>query len=296
MPHTKKCLFKPMKYSSKSNNNSDKSHESHEELVPKGLDDTVKIDIHKISEICDRLVKHYDQNIKSLEGKIQNDFRSMISYVNLLYDTDNYNVIYDIVRDKFKHIKNVKPGTIGAYFVGCLSDVKINGLNPSCTPICTGSMPPSKKYSTQNKWSFCDSTVVWGIYDNNSLKLTLLNSIPNSDKGLLFVNVINPNNFSGLNDTEKLQLRNFGLKYIKILGYNQSGNSYTDITTDYVNLNDIKTRVSIIPSPILQTVNNTLNNTTKSMPSSNTAMLIIIIVVVLVVLFLLWKISNRNNY
>ena len=289
MSGPKKISFKPSKYGSKVSTESTPKNKSEDKIVTKGGND-VKIDLRKINDILEKLKRHGGKQIRHLDGELQEDFRQIVIYVNLLYDTEHYNVLHDLVKHHFNDTKDIEPGTIKAYFGGCLANNKIEGIPGGCTPVCTGSMPIPKKEAAETGWQFCDSTVILGLNEDGKIKLTVLNKVKNSEKALLFINVTNANAFPGLSDDEKEQLIRMGVREVKIFGYSQNSKNYVPLTDNYIPIGNVKSRLTVVPSFL-----STSNGTDTGAGTNNTALMVLVIVVVLLLLFLIWRMLSRRN-
>lgn len=318
MSFPKKSSFKPAKYGARINSNTSLNRKSKfselpNEIVTKGGDKIVQINFDDIVPILSELSANYQLPIKSLTGDLFDKFRRVVTTVNLLYDTDYFKSFHDLIKSHTSHIKNVEPGTIGAYLVGCLLNCPVpDDIPKSCTPICAGSIPLPK--DTEN-WQFCDHTVIWGYYDGSKYNLTVLNRVPNTDKVLIFLNHTNINNFQGFTDDDKLFLQNYGSEF-KLIGYTNEGCSYVTLYPSYLPLTELKSRVAITPSGINSTqpspspsppnspsnitppqstlvTNYPPNNTPPSNNSSNLTLIILLVLIILIIIFVAWRMSYR---
>lgn len=314
MSRIRKSSFKPAKYEKMVTSKKDQmetpyseSSENSEEIVTKDDDEILKIDLNRLESDLSELRENDYRMIRDLDGELNNKFKRMVSYVHLLYDTDHYNILYDLVKSKFSDLNDIKPGTIGAYFGGCLADVNINNIPSSCTPITVRSMPPPKSYINETGWSFCDNNIIWAEKvlignqsDVNAFKyiFTVLNSIPDSKKGLVFINETVPSQFMGFTEDEKDTISKMNIDDVKIIGYNSNGREYIDITPDHVPLSTIKTRLYISPNEKDQinvpfNDNNEVISKNSSTTSSNTGMILLLIIVILILVFFIWRMWSR---
>ena len=345
MSTPKKSLFKPGQYSLRAKgNDAKKTLNSRSNMQFKGnksrfdVDDTIvtkdgsevlKIDVNSLNEALTELRNNYSKQIRELTGSTNDKFKMMVSYVDLLYDTDYYNVLHNLVKDKFGDLKDVQPGTVGAYFAGCLINPELSGLPKGCSPICAGSMPPPQDKFDQLQWAFCGDTVISATYSpqTQNFDFTIVNTIPNSDRALIFVNYNNLNTFPGFTDEDKNKLTNLGIRNVQLLGYTQDGQKYISLTPEnsFVPISSVKSRVSVVPSlfgtsssapnsppfntnqvsvatPVgIDTANPQQNdvenvNATITRGSSNrTALILFIVIVLLVILFLAWRAWSRRG-
>ena len=280
--------FKPMKFGSKlvpdidSNSNSSSSASSNHKnnIVEKGSNDTLKIDINELDKLISNLRKNADTHIRELSGELGEQFRQLVSYVSLLYDSSSYVILYNVVHKYFANIENIIPGTIGAYCAGCHVNTSFTEY-PGCSPICSGSMPPKN-----DEWEFCKNTVILGTYENNRFSFALLKSGENkSDKSLayIFVNYSNHNTFPGFTEGEKKQLKSLGIEYVHLNGYKENGKEYLELIEGATNVDNIKSRVSVVETKIPQ-----------KRGLQDIGLILLIAILILVVLFLAWRYWQVN--
>lgn len=290
MHSVKRRSFNPANFNSQSSIDYDDDDEMVTKGITKGITkggcEVVSIDVKKLESMLDALRENSAKPIRSLEGPIQDKFKQMVSYVNLLYDTEHYSTLYKMIMSKFANVKDLQPGTVGAYFAGCFQNV--TGIMPNCSPICAGSVPPPKR-----DWTFCEDKVIWGVLTGSKYTFTELNQVK-SDKALLFVNHNNPASFPGLTDDEKMQLMKLGVKEVKLMGYTQDGRQYIELSDQYVPVMDVKSRLSIVPAGLTPP---DLIETKPSVKtgSSNTALILLLVVLILIILFVLWKCNTSEQ-
>lgn len=227
---------------------SNKSSDSSENYKQQPNNQVIKIDVKQLNQTLSRLRKNSNKlyhEVENSSGQLRDDFKQILMYIQLLYNTDNYEVLFNMVYKHFNDLKNVKPGTIGAYFGGCFNyhnvdNTNLSNLQIGCIPVCAGSMPPSKSYINQNNWSFCDDTVIWLKYNTDAYTMTILHTIPNSNRALIFLNISNFSEFNGFTDSEKNQLSGVNIKQIKLIGVNDY--KYVMLTSDWIPLENVKSR------------------------------------------------------
>ncbi len=226
--------FNPYKYSDLSKSGIE-SVDLSEHVVEKGHKNIVKVDLQKFEEKCRKLKDKKDLKIKKLTGQDKDTFNELVKYVHLLYGTEYYTSLYDIVQRHYKNIGTVKYGTIGAYFSGCL-----NSQN-SCSLACAGAMPVPKSYQDAS----CDKAVIMGeLNSEGNYDFSFVRPAETSDElenAYLFVeNTLN--GFQGLEQSEKLYLKNLGCKQLKVVTY--SDDMTYNSSDSYVSIDDIKERSS----------------------------------------------------
>ena len=317
---SRRASFKPMKYGSRSkrvtpfgtpvgNPNREVRFlpETGTILVSKGPGDSEEININldDIRSRLQRLRSVAEAPIKSLTGTNLDDFRAMVRYTHLLHGTGAYKILHDEFRHTFGNVSPILPGTVGAYFAGCLIKTSFSEM-PGCSVICAGSAPlptgetnPATNPTTNpanpeanpvanpsdnacgptEGGSFCQYSVVWGLYDGQRYEFTTLHDTENKDDTIVFVNSSKPN-FIGFNDDEKELLRKFGAKRINVIRYSPDSKHYHELLGGFVDLNSVPSRVDVISNY-------------QEMSSSNNLLIILLIVLVLVVVFIGWRIINK---
>jgi len=278
MRYSKKSYFNPLLY-----NNSD-SEIINDQIITKGGQKVLKIDIDRLESDLDDLRRKADVMIKDLDPNSRAQYRKFVNYIRLLHDTDEYDNFFEIIRNKFKD-SPTRPGTVGAYFGGCLADIKVNGYNSSCVPSVVRSIPPSKQYISEKGIKPCNQTILWGYLNKDSDILTIapLHIQVGDDNALLFVNSPYKDKFPGLNERDKEEIKRHNIKKVKIIGYSDDGKNYRDITDDYIDLDSVKVRQT-------QGVKNqTVSDIQKY---DNLPMILLLIIFFLVLLFVIWKLNS----
>jgi len=218
--------FNPSKYSysTESDNN---SVDVSDEVVEKGHKNILKVDIEKFEELCKKFSESKDMKIKKLSGKDKEDFDLVVSYVHLLYGTEYYGKLFEKVKKHFKSVKNVKPGTVGNYFAGCMVS-KGNG----CSLACAGSMPLPKD---EEGWSSCDKAVIMAEKTGERYNFSFIKpAISEEDLNPAYVFV--ESDFEGFDEYEKENLKAMGCKKVKLIGYSSDMNYSEMETSDVKNI------------------------------------------------------------
>lgn len=286
--------FNPSKYSSDSNYSSSSNLNSSlnkkenildvsDEMVEKGHKNIIKVDVDKFNKICKKFKDKKDLKIKNLSGIDKEDFDLIISYVHLLYGTSHYNTLYEKVKKHFKNIKNVKPGTIGGYFAGCLISSKDgNGnLESGCKIGCAGSMPLPKD---EEGWNVCDKAVILAEKSSKGYSFSMVkpgDSIDETDPSYVFIESASLNDFTGFSHSEKEDLKALGCKKVKLIGYT-SDMSYSEFYDRPKYVHEIKHRYH--PSDRKKKDNN-----------SYTVAIIAIIILIILILLCLFYLYKRNQ-
>jgi hypothetical protein len=236
-------------------------------------------DYREIESTLKDLKEHQDQQISTLSGRTLNQYKYIVKLVKTYENTKYYPSIYKKFTDIFSDVNNVKPGTIGAYIVGCLLS------NNICSPICAGSAPlPDSKP--------CDSNVIWGYYDGNRynfVTINISNTSDNNGKVLVFINSTSPNGFPGFSDDEKSELIRMGYVHIKIIGYSQDGSELVVIIPEWTSIDKVKSRVTINPvDPVVRSKSIKVKGNDTN--GNNTIYIVLVIIVVFIILTMLMRI------
>ena len=213
--------FNPSKYSYSVDDN---SIDVSDEVVEKGHKNILKVDIENFEQLCKKFVEKKDMKIKKLSGKDKEDFDLVVSYVHLLYGTDYYNKLFEKVKKYFKNVKNVKSGTVGGYFAGCMV-TKGDG----CSLACAGSMPLPKD---EEGWSSCDKAVIMAEKNGDRYNFSFVkpaNTEEDLNPAYLFVE----SDFEGFSEYEKEDLKAMGCNKVKLIGYSSDMN-YSEMETSEV--------------------------------------------------------------
>ena len=242
--------FNPLKYSSSrdssfdSQDTRDESLEVSNEVVEKGHKNILKVDIGKFEQICLKFREKYDLKIKNLTGEDRADFDLVVNYVHLLYGTSYYSHLYEKVRKHFRNVTNIRPGTLGSYFAGCLNGKDRNDISVGCSLGCAGSMPKPKE---EDGWSFCDKAVIMAEKGENGYIFSVVKpgeSQADFDPAYVFIeggNNKNSNKFTGFNKLEKANLKSLGCKKVKLVSYSEDM-TYSDVYDEAKSVDEIDER------------------------------------------------------
>jgi len=208
--------------------------------VTKGSN-TETVDLTDLRLRIKRLRQNHESEIKKLSGKLKEDFEVLKSHVGLLYDTEEYKVLFEEVKKVFSDLKNLKPNTVGAYCAGCLNQGK------GCTLICNGAMPVPK---TENGWEFCNYPIIWAIFQNGNYKFSSMNK----NGGTNCVIYMESPETLGFSQEEKNQLKNLGFVNAQLFHAPLDGKEYKIVSKDFVPIDTLPLRGKnsipfVVPSP-----------------------------------------------
>jgi hypothetical protein len=243
-------------------------------------------DYREIEKILVDLKKYQNQYISTLSGNALSDYKYVTNLVKTYENTPHYPSIYKKFAEVFGDIDNVKPGTVGAYVVGCLLANKLG--QERCSPICANSAPLPNSQP-------CDHNVVWGYYDGSRYNFIPINTskcTDNNGKVLMFINSTSPSGFPGFSDEEKSELIRMGYVMVKILGYSQDNAESIGIVSDWTTIDKVKSRVIITPINVLNQPKLLKVKGNGSGSDTNVIYIVLVVVIVIIILSMLLKLQR----
>ncbi len=282
--------FTPAKYGtptvgSDNNTETPKSslHKRKGYIVKKGSNDMVKIDIAELESMATHLRRNAHLPVKHLPSNIKRDFRQLLMYVSLLYDSKQYIILHNIISNHFHDLDQIIPGTIGAYCAGCQVETSFTDPLEGCSAICAGSMPPKK-----DDWSFCSNTVILATYEEDRFIFTISNrsdSKRGRETAFVFVNYTDISDFPGFSTDEKNQLSALGIKYVYLNGYTKNGRDYVGLEKNAINIINIKHREYA-----------DIDKHKDTHGFNDSGLVVFLVILVLVALFFAWRYLQLNSY
>jgi hypothetical protein len=290
--------------SSSENEASKSSDESGDNIIYKGGDkQTILFDLGETEEQLKELRKFDKTKINTLQGQVRKNFKNIVSWVNLLHDdVESYKQLYELVHKYFSDCTNIIPGTIGGYFAGCIVPTSFSGESKDspiqgCSVICAGSMPKPKDDSS---WAFCSNPVILGTFNGKNFTFTILNKTEKMDKGLIFLNYNEIDEFPGFSDKEKSTIIKNGIKEVKLIGYlEKDGKQYKDLLGGAIYVENIKSRIPTqqYQSEITDESKSKLNkNIEKELDSTSSCAISIlsILLILLIVSIIIYAAMKKN--
>lgn len=190
-----------------------------------------RMDSKKINELLDELCdKHYTK-LNKLSGDLKIKFMQLRKIIDMLKNTEAYDILLSRINKKFENVDRVEVGTIGSYCVGC----KYN--NKSCSPTCSGSIQHDQEESP------CQHMVIMTELDGNKYSFNILKGSEQDyqgDSAILYL-PHSQEEFRGFTVKEKKILKHYGVYNIEFRGYDEDGNT-TFNTKDNVHIDDCPTR------------------------------------------------------
>ena len=248
-------------------------------------DEMIEIDLNEIRARLDRLRTLAHVETRRLSGLALDDYRTLVRYTHLLFDTDAYQTYHDEVVQRFGDLKNgdIIAGTVAGYFAGCLAKTSSldSNFQPACSIICAGQMPLPQK----DDEPFCPSTVMMAIRNKEGYEFkTIYNGSPNNDLLIYIDSKSGP--FTGFNDHEKKILEEHGATKIRIYRYEKDGKTYTNGSAQ---LNELPSRADVVDN---------IDNENPVQRSNTGLMIVLLIFLILVIIFIGWRIwaSDKEGH
>jgi hypothetical protein len=214
-------------------------------------------------------------SIRNLSADHTEAFRSVIEALRLLYGSQAlYDIVLSDIRAIFSDVKDIKPGTVAASFVGCFNDDKFPGPM-GCSPKCAAALPPTE--GTPGYYNCEDLVLIYsgGLFSSLNDKL--------STHAYIY---IGEDDFKGFSQENIRQLREAGIENASLVFGNQDG-SYREIT-GVLTLDQLPAKDSV------ELTANETQSPTANETSSNTTGAIVIGVIIIVIVLLLLVILYRT--
>lgn len=284
-----------------------------------------EINMDELGALISDLRYYSDEKVHRISGEIKTKFTQLKEIVELLYPTNSYSILVDIVLEHFEDMEAVIPGTIGAYCVGCKENRGDSNIHDYCAPACAGAMPHDQDDRK------CKETVILAHYEKGKYHFSLLRDASSSGSNSRSVSSSNPNSnsdnsseesgeysssyntferskqkdeeevsgyvfvphkdleeFRGFTRREKRNIMRMGIDHVKLYGYDDDDTYGNHYRLDSNHVNEIKERKGRRGSR-----KNRGNNKNSEVEYDYTWLIVFIIIIVLVAVFLL---SNHMRY
>jgi len=205
------------------------------EIVQKGKNRELKFDTAEIDHVLADMRKHSHYYIRDLHGDLKRGYDMIVRLVDMLYESDGYSHLYNLVKKHFGDVDNAKPGTLCAYFAGCL--INSNQGGGDCGVLCAGSLPLPRGVAKGK----CGETVILCTYDskNRRYHFKVLTSGTKSD-AIIYMESGNPNTFKGFSKHEKGKLKGMGIDKISVNWVHHKSGSKIAPKVEIENLPDLE--------------------------------------------------------
>lgn len=271
---------------------SSKGHSSGRGLTKRREPEVITVNIDDIRTRLDRLHNVAHKQIRSLSGSELDDYQALVRSMRLLWDTDVYRVFHDEVRNKFADIpgSTVEPGTVAAFFVGCVvtpanesGNARSASACTGCSPVCAGSMPAPPTAGSPS--GFCPHTVAIAHAKENGYEIKILYESENKDEMLVHLDT-RGKEFTGFNEDEKALLAKYNCEKIKVVKYHPDTKTSTEVA--HARLQELPTRADTIQNPISSLV-------PPGTSGSSGLFWVLLIILILVAIFVGWRITTTKQ-
>jgi hypothetical protein len=246
-------------------------------LIINGQGGSYKLHRNTLKETLAELKPHAHVSVRHLSPEHTEAFRSIVEALRLLHGSQSlYDLVLNDIRTVFADVKDVKPGTVAAFFIGCFSDDKFPGPM-GCSPKCAASLPPSE--GTPG-YANCDDLVL--IYSEG-----LFSSLNEKRSTHAYI-YIGEADFTGFTSDNLRQLRDAEIENASLIFGNQDG-SYREVTSA-LNIDQLPSKAD---PPATTQQQQQDPNSTPSNAGAGVALAIIIIVIVILVIVLLVRGYNQ---
>jgi hypothetical protein len=225
--------------------------------------------------------------------------KQIIKNVNILYPTQFFPMVHKQIQEIFADVQDVKPGTVGAYMVGCLLPMT-SPHAPGCSLLCASSIPPPEETPD---FKFCEHAVMWAQWDptKNEYVFTEMNNVPDKTNTIVYVPSTSMSSFQGFSESEKNDLGNYPpgenrskIRNISLMHQAADGQTAEELTSGFVSLNDIPTRSgNYTPKAQSKTMSDDPPQS-GGMNSGLMALLIIGLIVLLILAFYSYKRCSKG--
>jgi len=249
-------------------------------LLVTGKGGEISINLTEISKNLEVLKGKSSTFLKNLASEDRQIHDHIVAVRNHLVGTGAISHLDDVIREVFKDVQVLMPGTVGAYYVGCSRDTNFSGT-PGCAATCAGSFGPEE--GTMG-WEACKN--ICFLYDGNGT-FHFLNEVSDHTNAFIFIQDTLP--FNGFSEEEVNKLRSHGICKVKIVTY-KDGSNYVDKSKDFVSLDTylIKANTETRATPIQKREVATSNE-------SSGGGLFLLIVLILIFIALIWYFTKKQR-
>lgn len=106
----------------------------------------IEVDMDIFRSVIEKLKKYSSSLVSDLNEEISDNYNTVVSFINIASSDDHvYERFVKIIREIFGDVKNIKPGTIGSYFLGNIQNFEktYNSYQgpANCHPLKIGAAP-----------------------------------------------------------------------------------------------------------------------------------------------------------
>lgn len=216
--------------------------------------------------------------VKQLPENHKETYDNILDALKFLYGSPElYEMIMEDIKNIFRDVKKIIPGTVAAFFVGCSSDEKFSGPI-GCDPRCAASLPPGESIPG---YSNCDDLVLAYIKGTFSA----LNN-KKSPHAYIYIGDVDFNGFP-VEDIEKLK-RERVENVTLIFAHEDSDKSYKEVSkVTHIDKLPVKQEGKSTQLGQTEDGNNSGDN------GAGVAVVIIIVVVIIILLIILYQSTRK---
>ena len=219
-----------------------------------------------LKDTLSELKTHAHISVRHLSPENTESFRSVVEALRLLYGSQAlYDLVLTDIRDVFAVVKDVKPGTVAAFFIGCFNDDKFPGPM-GCSPKCAASLPPSE--GTPG-YTNCEDLVL--IYSGG-----LFSSLNEKRSSHTYI-YIDDSDFNGFTSENLRQLKGADITHASLIFGNQDG-SYREVMSS-LTIEQLPSKADPQVSPA-----QTSDNSTSTATGAGIALAVILVVIVILLI------------
>jgi len=238
------------------------------------------VQVTELEKAIDVLAKNPNVQINSLSktDPLYKSFETVKISVSLLYDTNHYSIIHDIL-STYKAPSELTPGTFGAFLFGCRQENYGDVKDKYCSVLCINSIPPLKCKGPVT----CCNSQVW-THDNVSLK-----KVSDCKNGTTKAIVYTEFPFMGFTQKEIDELKAAGIKKVTLM---QTVNNKHVTIFDSLDIDKVPTKNAVGPSGMGNVVG-TGRARDVLISGSSVFWIVILVLGILALLAWLWIASGR---
>lgn len=276
-------------------------------IFTKGLPPNCKLNLTDMQFRLQALKSHKDVFIHELLTQPQghpvaDNFRYCEEFIGGQYPTECYPLLHDLIRSEWKDVAakhDIIPGTVGAFFTGCIAKVSGFNDNPGCTPICAGSVRHPRD---TDGCKYCTTLVLLYIRRGQNtpgdmpFMFLSLNRPESPKKAYIFVS--QQSGFTGFTPDDKTTLKGMGVEEAKVVRYTQDGRGYKGSDGPYVPVDGLPLIHSVHSRALTAAGSGataTLPVTQAQIVSNGPLIAIIVIFAVLIIFIIVAFIASRSS-
>lgn len=211
---------------------------------------TKKDEVDQTKNFRDLLLKlknHSKEKLNELSNDIVEIHLTLIRSMNVL-SCSGLSQFHNLIRETFSGLETKIPGTLGAFYAGCLNHVDDaeSEIPRECMIDCAGGIIPPPK--GDKRWNSCKNNVYWIEYNKNLERFDILalNDDENERKdALIFYDDQSNTGLPNFTQDNIELFKKKNVEMIKIIGYDKITGK-TSIKTDFIPLESLMSQ-KIVP-------------------------------------------------